>query len=112
MLKESFAELGLSEPSYQVFTTLLEYGPSSAKQISERLGINRPSTYDYLKLLINKGLVIERHEDTKNSFQVDDPKQLTATLKVLSAGRYVVKYRVLSVDGHVVQDQFPFTVKQ
>ena len=41
----------------------------------------------------------------------DDPKQLTATINPLAAGRYVVKYRVLSVDGHVVQDQFPFTVK-
>ena len=77
MLKETFAELGLSEASYQVFATLLEYGPSSAKQITERLGINRPSTYDYLKSLINKGLVIERFEGTKNLFQVDDPKQLT-----------------------------------
>lgn len=41
-----------------------------------------------------------------------DPKQLTAVLTLLPAGRYIVKYRVLSVDGHVVQDQFSFTVKQ
>jgi methionine-rich copper-binding protein CopC len=42
----------------------------------------------------------------------DDPKRLSATIKVLSAGRFVVKYRVLSVDGHIAEDQFPFTVKQ
>ena len=48
----------------------------------------------------------------KVEVSADDPKQLTAALKFLMAGRYVVKYRVLSVDGHVVQDQFPFTVKQ
>ena len=47
----------------------------------------------------------------KVEVSADDPKQLTATIKPLAAGRYVVKYRVLSVDGHVVQDQFPFTVK-
>jgi methionine-rich copper-binding protein CopC len=41
----------------------------------------------------------------------EDPRQLSALLKPLPAGRYVVKYRVLSVDGHVVQDQFSFTVK-
>ena len=41
-----------------------------------------------------------------------DPKQLSASVKTLSAGRYLIKYRVLSVDGHVVQDQLPFTVKQ
>jgi methionine-rich copper-binding protein CopC len=42
----------------------------------------------------------------------DDPKQLSALIKPLSAGRYLVKFRVLSVDGHVVQDQFPFTIKR
>ena len=41
-----------------------------------------------------------------------DPKQLAVSIKALPAGRYVIKYRVLSVDGHVVQDQFPFTVRQ
>lgn len=47
----------------------------------------------------------------KAEVSADDPKQLTAVLKPLAAGRYVIKYRVLSVDGHAVQDQFPFTVK-
>lgn len=47
----------------------------------------------------------------KAEVSADDPKQLTAVLKPLAAGRYVIKYRVLSVDGHVVKDQFPFTVK-
>ena len=42
----------------------------------------------------------------------DDPKHLSVTIDSLPAGRYWVKYRVLSVDGHVAQDQFPFTVKQ
>jgi methionine-rich copper-binding protein CopC len=42
----------------------------------------------------------------------DDPKQLSASIKSLPAGRYLIKYRVLSVDGHVVQDQFPFTIRQ
>jgi copper resistance protein C len=41
----------------------------------------------------------------------EDPKQLAASIKPLPAGRYIVKYRVLSVDGHVVQDQFSFIVK-
>jgi copper resistance protein C len=41
----------------------------------------------------------------------EDPKQLSASVKSLPAGQYLVRYRVLSVDGHVVQDQFPFTVK-
>jgi len=41
----------------------------------------------------------------------EDSKQLSIAIKPLPAGRYLIKYRVLSVDGHVVEDQFPFTVK-
>lgn len=41
-----------------------------------------------------------------------EPKRMTANLHALPAGRYTVKYRVLSVDGHIVQDQFTFTIKQ
>ena len=53
-----------------------------------------------------------RMDDGKMAVSVEDPKQLSASVKSLPAGRYLVRYRVLSVDGHVVQDQFPFTVKQ
>lgn len=41
-----------------------------------------------------------------------EPKRISAAVNTLPAGRYTVKYRVLSVDGHVVQDQFTFTIKQ
>jgi methionine-rich copper-binding protein CopC len=42
----------------------------------------------------------------------EDPRSLTATVKILAPGRYTVRYRVLSTDGHVVQSQFSFSVKQ
>lgn len=42
----------------------------------------------------------------------DDPKHLSATLSDLPPGRYFVKYRVLSIDGHIVEDRFSFTVKR
>jgi methionine-rich copper-binding protein CopC len=41
----------------------------------------------------------------------DDPKQLSVGLKPLTPGHYTVKYRVLSVDGHVVEREFPFTLR-
>jgi copper resistance protein C len=40
-----------------------------------------------------------------------DPKLLTVGLKALTPGTYTVKYRVLSVDGHVVEREFPFTLR-
>jgi len=41
----------------------------------------------------------------------DDTRQLSVGLSSLPPGMYTVKYRVLSVDGHVVESQFPFTLQ-
>jgi methionine-rich copper-binding protein CopC len=41
----------------------------------------------------------------------DDPKTLSVGLTALTPGTYTVQYRVLSVDGHIVENQFPFTVQ-
>jgi copper resistance protein C len=40
-----------------------------------------------------------------------EPTRLSVGVPALPAGAYTVKYRVLSVDGHVVEAQFSFTVK-
>ena len=41
----------------------------------------------------------------------EDARQLSVALPALDRGVYVVKYRVLSVDGHVVEGGYSFTVK-
>ena len=41
----------------------------------------------------------------------DDPRRLSVTVEVRQSGLYTVKYRVLSVDGHIVDSLFTFTVK-
>jgi copper resistance protein C len=41
----------------------------------------------------------------------DDRKQLSVTLDAIEPGIYTVRYRVLSVDGHVAEASFAFTVK-
>ena len=50
--------------------------------------------------------------DAKNgAVSADDPKRLELPLPALTPGRYVVRYRVLSVDGHVVESTLPFAIK-
>jgi copper resistance protein C len=39
-----------------------------------------------------------------------DPRVLTVGLPDLSPGTYTVTFRVLSVDGHVVEASFPFSI--
>jgi methionine-rich copper-binding protein CopC len=40
-----------------------------------------------------------------------EPTRLSVSVPPLTAGVYTVKYRVLSVDGHVVEAEFTFTVR-
>jgi copper resistance protein C len=40
-----------------------------------------------------------------------EPTRLSVGLSALAPGTYTVKFRVLSVDGHLVESQFPFTVR-
>ena len=50
---------------------------------------------------------------TQGTVTVDpeDARKVAVTLGPLPAGRYTVRYRVLSVDGHIVESQITFTVR-
>jgi copper resistance protein C len=41
----------------------------------------------------------------------DDPKYMVLAVEPLPPGTYRVKYRVLSVDGHIVDSSFTFTLQ-
>jgi copper resistance protein C len=41
-----------------------------------------------------------------------EPTRLAVRLRPLGPGVYTVKFRVLSVDSHIVEDQFVFTVRE
>jgi hypothetical protein len=50
--------------------------------------------------------------DSKDgAVSAEDPRRLELSLPAVPAGRYVIRFRVLSVDGHVVESSLPFTVK-
>lgn len=72
---------------------------------NERLEIR----YSSLSLVDGRG---EPVETGAVEIAVDDPKSIHAAIKSLPPGGYTVKYRVLSTDGHVVENQFSFTIRQ
>lgn len=41
----------------------------------------------------------------------DDPKSVVLNIPEIESGRYTVQYRVMSVDGHVIESSFDFSVK-
>jgi len=81
MFTNIFKELGLSETTEKVFNELVSNGPSTARLLGERVGIPRPSVYDHLKILINKGLVMERNEEGKKVFSIDDVHNIQSLLQ-------------------------------
>ena len=75
-----------------------------------RLWFNEELEGEYASLIV---LDAEKHPVTeiKPLLAPDDPKSIVLPLPELMPGKYSVKFRVLSVDGHVVESSFDFTVK-
>jgi methionine-rich copper-binding protein CopC len=75
-----------------------------------RLWFNEEIEGDYASLVVldaGKNPVTE----IKPQLAPDDRKSVVLPLPELIPGTYSVKFRVLSVDGHVVDSSFDFTVK-
>ena len=49
--------------------------------------------------------------EVKPQLALDNKKSIILPLPELTPGKYSVKFRVLSLDGHVIQSSFDFTVK-
>ncbi len=75
-----------------------------------QLWFNEEIEGDYASLVV---LDTEKHPVTEIKPQLapDDRKSIVLPLPELTPGKYSVKFRVLSVDGHVVESYFDFTVK-
>ncbi|MDQ3185683.1 MAG: copper resistance protein CopC [Pseudomonadota bacterium] len=75
-----------------------------------RLWFNEEIEKDYASLALlgaDKTPVTE----VKPHIDPDDRKAIVLPLPELVPGKYTVKFRVLSVDGHVVDSSYDFTVK-
>jgi len=81
----------------------------SPKQI--RLWFNEEIEADYASLtVLNESK--QTVTDNKPLVHPDDPKSIYLELPELVPGKYTVKFRVLSVDGHVVDADYMFGIKK
>jgi methionine-rich copper-binding protein CopC len=84
--------------------TLSQAPPRVELTFSERL----EPAYSRVMVLDQAG----RQVDLKDAaVPREDGTRLTVSLPALRPGTYTVRYRVLSVDGHVVESDFPFTIR-
>ncbi|MDK2743243.1 MAG: copper resistance protein CopC [Nitrospira sp.] len=75
-----------------------------------RLWFNEKIEGDYASLVVLDAKK-QPITDLKPTLAPDDQKSILLPLPELAPGKYSVKFRVLSVDGHVVESAFDFTVK-
>jgi sugar-specific transcriptional regulator TrmB len=80
-LESILRSLGLPPTSSKIYRELLEHGETTARFLSEKLYITRPSTYDHLALLVKRGLVVEKKKENKTYFAADDVRHIDQALE-------------------------------
>ncbi len=73
-------QLGLQSPEQTIYLSLLREGQATARMLSARTSVTRPSVYDQLKILRQRGLVAELEIEGKTYFSATNPEQLTTLL--------------------------------
>ena len=75
-------KLGLTEKEVGVYLAGLELGPSSVQKIAQKAGLTRPTTYEIIKKLEEKGLFIETGKKGKRDFVAQSPDKILGILRI------------------------------
>jgi len=75
-------KLGLTEKEVRVYLAGLELGPSSVQKIAVFAKITRPTTYEIIKKLREKGLFAEAKQKEKRLFVAQSPERILGILRV------------------------------
>ena len=85
--------------------SVLSYSPAAVDLwFSERL----EPAFSSMSVWSATGTQVDRRNPAVSG---DDGRRLSVSLGDLASGTYTVRFRVLSVDGHVVESSFPFTIR-
>lgn len=80
----------------------------SPKQVDVWFNDKVGSEYKALAVIDSKGQRVDNKDAQQETF---DQSHLFATVQPLAPGTYTVRYRVVSIDTHIVTGKFQFTVK-
>lgn len=75
-IKSIIKNFGLSDKEVEIYLKLLEIGPSSVRTIACETKINRGTTYNILKSLMQKGLINYFLKNKNKNFIAEDPLKL------------------------------------
>lgn len=71
---------GLSEKEIAVYLALIDLGPSPVREIAAKSKVNRGTTYDILKALIQVGIVSYYNKESKQYFIAEEPEKLLSAI--------------------------------
>jgi len=74
------AALGLNSREIKIYTSLLKGGPTSIRQIAAQTKINRGTTYETLKNLVNLGLVSFHTKGARNKYFAESPEKINGLI--------------------------------
>ncbi len=83
-----------------------EHVATSPKTVKLRFGGGVEPPYSKITIETPDGKVLGEG----NTGVPGKPRELTANAPELAPGKYIVRYRVLSSDGHIVEGNYEFTV--
>ena len=81
ILSLELRKLDLTEKEVQVYLSALELGYTSVQKIAQRAKITRPTAYQIIKSLKDKGLISESKDKTKKYFTAESPDKLLGILE-------------------------------
>ncbi len=105
MLQDLFEKIGFTAKEATLYTLLYQRGPNPVSTLAKLSGILRTSTYDILKSLIEKGLIISFRQGATTYFAIDDVKKiyLEQKEKVQCAEKIVKELRSIPVSTEGAQ---------
>ncbi|WP_025042223.1 copper resistance CopC family protein [Nitrosospira briensis] len=106
---------GLHSTPVLAHAMLVKAEPPRRAQLTQtptqvRLWFNEEIEKDYASLTVLDAAKAPV-TDIRPHIAEDDRRAIVLPLSQLAPGKYTVKFRVLSVDGHVVDSSYDFTVK-
>lgn len=87
-------KLGFSQKEIAVYRAVLESGPAPVRTIAAKAAVNRGTTYDILRSLMEQGLVSYFHKQKRQYFVGEHPEKLLAMIEAKTAALTAAKAEV------------------
>ncbi len=81
MLWQSLEQIGLTEKEAKAYLVLLENDHLAASTLSNKIGVNRTSSYLVLKSIIEKGIKTSTKKENTTVYQANEPTSLLTFLQ-------------------------------